>query len=358
MKRLVVVGHPSVVPANQAVYAELGGDGWDPVLVVPDRWPDQYGGGTLRPSPLPELEGRLILLRVAFAGRQQRHAYLVRPSRILRALRPEAVFVEAEPFSIPALQWGAAAVRLGIPFGVQADENLDRPLPLTARWIRSLVLPRASFVAARSPTAAALVRRFGARGRVGVVPHAVPPLPKAARPQQNGFTVGFAGRLVPQKGVLDLVEAAAALGDADLLLVGDGPLRGRLEGRRRTEVVVGTAHGAMASAYARMDVLVLPSRTTRTWAEQFGRVLVEALSCGVPVIGSDAGEIPWVIGVTGGGLVVPEGDVEALAAALRRLRDRPQERALLAQRGRAAAERLFSARACAETLRDLLEEAA
>ena len=61
-----------------------------------------------------------------------------------------------------------------------------------------------------------------------------------------------------------------------------------------------------------LDVLVLPSLTTPSWKEQFGRVLQEAMACAIPVVGSDSGEIPHVIGDAG--LVTPEGD----AAALRR----------------------------------------
>ena len=69
----------------------------------------------------------------------------------------------------------------------------------------------------------------------------------------------------------------------------------------------------------RFDVLVGPSLTTPRWKEQFGRMLVEAMACGVPVIGSDSGEIPHVIGDAG--IVVPEGDRVALCAAIARLRD-------------------------------------
>jgi glycosyltransferase involved in cell wall biosynthesis len=72
--------------------------------------------------------------------------------------------------------------------------------------------------------------------------------------------------------------------------------------------------------------------TRRNWKEQFGRVLVEAMASGVPVIGSDSGAIPGVIGDAG--LVVPEGDVAALHGALCRLRDDPHLRRELAQRGR------------------------
>src|SRR4029077_20714900 len=96
------------------------------------------------------------------------------------------------------------------------------------------------------------------------------------------------------------------------------------------------------TAYARMDVLVLPSRTTPTWAEQFGRVLVEALWCGVPVIGSDSGAIPVVVNTTGGGLLSPEGAVAALANALFELRADPAVREALAGKGRESVERLFA----------------
>ncbi|MFQ3664330.1 MAG: glycosyltransferase, partial [Chloroflexaceae bacterium] len=75
-----------------------------------------------------------------------------------------------------------------------------------------------------------------------------------------------------------------------------------------------------------------PSRTTPTWKEQFGRVLIEAMSCGVPVIGSSSGEIPHVIGE--GGLTYPEGDVSALSAAIARLVADPAARRELACRGR------------------------
>jgi glycosyltransferase involved in cell wall biosynthesis len=66
-----------------------------------------------------------------------------------------------------------------------------------------------------------------------------------------------------------------------------------------------------------MDVITLPSLTTAHWKEQYGRVIAEAMACGVPVVGSDSGAIPEVIGTSG--LVVPEGDPVALGDALHRL---------------------------------------
>ena len=106
----------------------------------------------------------------------------------------------------------------------------------------------------------------------------------------------------------------------------------------------------MPTAYAGLDVLVLPSRTTETWTEQFGRVLVEALWCGVPVVGSDSGEIPWVINETGGGVVFPEGDVAALATQLSRFRQDPQFGRRLGAAGRIAVERRFGVGAVAKLM--------
>jgi glycosyltransferase involved in cell wall biosynthesis len=77
-------------------------------------------------------------------------------------------------------------------------------------------------------------------------------------------------------------------------------------------------HDVTPEYLAAMDILVLPSETQTNWKEQFGRVLLEALACGSAVIGSDSGEIPNLIKQSGGGLVFPERDANALAAALRK----------------------------------------
>ena len=81
-----------------------------------------------------------------------------------------------------------------------------------------------------------------------------------------------------------------------------------------------------------MDVLVLPSRTTPGWAEQFGNVMTEARVCGVPVIGSNAGSIPGILGDAG--LIFPKGDATALADQVQSLMDNPELHKGLAVRGR------------------------
>jgi glycosyltransferase involved in cell wall biosynthesis len=361
-RRLLVVSHPAVVSVNQEVYRELARRGWSVKIVLPSRWGHSYSKGVVLPQPLPGMETSLIPVPVAFRGRPQRHFYLTIPRVMCTRLRPDVAFVEAEPYSLSAAQWDQAFTKLHIPFGVQCYENIDRPLPRPVRWLRSRVLRDAAFIAARSETAGRLARSWGAKGEIELAPPAVPGWETAPSAPERPFTVGFAGRLIESKGLFDLLEAVRGLdAPVELLLLGDGELHDQLDGQAipgsRVRVLSGFTHDQMATAYSQLDVLVLPSHTTPTWREQFGRVIVEALWCGVPVVGSDSGEIPWLIELTGGGLVFGEGDRDALRAHLRTLRESPALRASLAAAGRASVERLFTVPAATDPLERMLERA-
>jgi len=226
-RRLLAVSHPAVLTVNQEQYAGLQDLGWRVHLVVPSRWRHEYRSRPFAAARDPRLGSAVHPLPVLLAGRPQRHFYLARPATVMRGTAPDVVFVEQEPFSVAGFQWARAAWRSAIPFGLQAAENLDRPMPGAAVKMRGWTLRRAAFVAARSPTAASLVRRWGAVGRVEVVPHPVPAwAPRARRQPGDGiFTVGYAGRLVEEKGISDLVEAVRMMSQpARLLAVGNGPL--------------------------------------------------------------------------------------------------------------------------------------
>ena len=358
-----MVGHPNVVPHNQLVDIRLAELGWRLRIIVPNRWVDEYSPDGFTPQPYDERVQTFARVRVMLPGQYQRHFYVTDPTRWLRRWKPDVAFMEHEPFAVPAFQWGVACERLGIPWGLQGDENLDRPFPLPAKLIRAWVTPRAHFYAARSPAGGEMLERWGARAPIRIVPHTIPEWrPEPKPPGRNGFTVGFAGRLVPQKGIDDLLEAARRLTfPFRLLVVGDGPLRERVEaadlGQGELELRTGLRSDEMPALYREMDVLVLPSRTTPTWAEQFGKVLCEALLCGTPVIGSSSGEIPWVINTSGGGLLYPEGDTAALASRITEMHDDPAGRKRFAEAGFAGTEEHFAPRAAARALNDLIETA-
>ncbi len=142
---------------------------------------------------------------------------------------------------------------------------------------------------------------------------------------EHAKVVGFLGRFVPQKGVADLCAALDRMQSPwHALFVGGGELLPDLERfadrhRGRVRVVTAVGHSDVPRWLSAMTILCAPSRTTEKWREQFGRMLIEAMSCGVPVVAFDSGEIPHVVGDAG--RVVPEGDVAPLADALDALID-------------------------------------
>ncbi|WP_414563370.1 MULTISPECIES: hormogonium polysaccharide biosynthesis glycosyltransferase HpsO [unclassified Anabaena] len=154
----------------------------------------------------------------------------------------------------------------------------------------------------------------------------------------DDFVVGFVGRFVPEKGLLTLLKSLIILQNKSwkLLLLGRGELKDELIKIARENNVYeqlifieSVPHDEVASYINLMSTLVLPSETTYEfktltsvgWKEQFGHVIIEAMACQVPVIGSDSGEIPHVIGDAG--LVFPEGDSQALANCLLQLMEKP-----------------------------------
>lgn len=353
----VVVSHACVLATNRAVYDALAATG-DPgravELVVPSRWRDEYRPGGFAADPPGTQVGHLHPIRVLGAGRPQRHAYAARAAGVLRRLDAGLLLVEEEPFSIAALQWSRAARRRGVPYGVQVAETLDRALPApVARW-RRRVLAGASFVVARSPSAAALAQRWGASVEPDVVPHDVAEVGERATPRAP-FTVAYVGRLVEEKGLGDLLAAVASMDGLRLLVAGAGPLADAV--RRagpQVEYVGPIAHDRIGEVYARAHVTCVPSRATPRWEEQFGRVVVESLVRGVPVVAASTGELPWVISVTGGGVLVAEREPAALAAALAGLRDDPVASRALGRSGRDGVRRSFTTPVVAAALAGVL----
>ncbi|MDE2490921.1 MAG: glycosyltransferase family 4 protein [Elusimicrobia bacterium] len=176
------------------------------------------------------------------------------------------------------------------------------------------------------------------------------------------FVIGFAGRLEDEKGIDTLIEAAARLGaGVQVLLVGGGRAREallRLATSRGVDVRVVDAVGydRMPEYFSCMDALVLPSRTTKYWKEQFGRVLIEAMACGVPVVGSSSGEIPEVVGEAG--LIFAEGSADGLASQLRRLLEEPGLRGSLSERGRERVASMYTWRKVASDMHEMFCELA
>ena len=232
--------------------------------------------------------------------------------------------------------------RYGFRLGFFSWENVH---PQRLGWpVRRVTFASADAGIAGNRAAIERCERLGFRKPLALIPQYgfdVVPAPHAARRTPHGrFVVGYAGRLVAEKGLHTLVEATRSLPDTELLIAGSGPLEAELAREPHVRQLGALQRRDMDHFWEAIDLLALPSLTTQRWAEQFGRVLVEAMGRGVPVVGSSSGAIPEVIGEAG--LIFPEGDAAALAIAIHRLCDNAALRADRVARGRERAQRCYS----------------
>lgn len=356
--RVLVIGHTYMNRFGQAKYEALVRNHADVTVLglIPERWP--YMLQDYIPEERDDPRLRFVALPVVQAGWGSR--YMFRTPRLLsllRSFRPHIVQVEHEPVALVLAQLNLAFAALRqhpkiILFSwedIRPQRNIA--MRALANLIESVNVPRLAHAIPGNDDAIGVLREKGYRGpmtqlpQLGVDEETYSPRPEPAVRERLGlgdsFVVGFAGRLVPEKGLATLARALVQVpGDWRLLLVGRGDtlpdVRAVLAsaGLDQRLVHVDSVPNLDLPPYlGAMDAFVLPSETKQRWQEQFGHVLIEAMACGVPVAGSTCGFIPSVIGDAG--LTFPERDPAQLAHAISQLMRDPLLRERLAAQGRA-----------------------
>lgn len=311
-----------------------------PLAEVPVRELDDDGSPVLHPRTV----------HIPFTGRSL-YAGLFALS-VARALRREVRrFGPDVLLSAWAYPDGTAAVLLsrwlGLPCVVRTmgsdvnDHARHRGLRGQIAWAMS----RAGRVIAVSGALARALQALGVpRDRIVTIPTGVdrdlffPRDRQGARAQLaiQGTCVMVPGRLAPEKGVDVLIEALAKIDrrDVTLVLVGEGAERARLETQAAARGLADRVRfegfqpeAKMPLYYAAADLVCLPSRQ-----EGWPDALMESASCGCPFVASDVGGVPEILALAGGGLTVPAGDPDALAAAIRTALERPWDRDAIAAR--------------------------
>lgn len=331
--RVLIVGHTYVVGVNQGKLEAIANAGAEVGLLVPQQWKAlQWNKRFTVETPYPQL--KIYPATTWFEGRAG--AYVYPPGAITQTIadfRPDIIQIEEEVFSLTAFEVSLLAWWFKIPVVLFSWENMDRQLSAPRRWLRQFVFNRTRCIISGNHEGAEIIKRWGYNKPVQVMPQMgvdvdlFSPELRQKQTDTNVLQIGFVGRIAHQKGIDTLIEAAHLLRQQGhrfhLQLCGSGVdmetfqtlaqdynLEGYITWRG------GVSHDKVPQEIAKMDLLVLPSRTVSTWKEQFGHVLIEAMAVGIPVVGSTCGEIPNVIGRTD--LVFPEGDAHALTKILAR----------------------------------------
>lgn len=348
-----MLSHACYVAAYRRKLEEMAATGRvDLTLIVPPHW---QAGGRKAIFESGNSQGyEIVHDNPVLNGHHHLHFYRHLGGH-LRRLKPDVFHIDEEPYDLVTFCALRQARKVGAKSLFFTWQNLYRSYPPPFGYFEKYALSHCDGAIAGSQEAAAILRRKGYQGPLFEIPQFGVDL-ESVQPKMPGptFRIGYVGRLVKEKGILILLKAVAGLeGNWEFHLLGDGRLRQQIvETARlaslsdRVRLVGGVPSAEVPSFLRQLDVLVLPSLSTFRWKEQFGRVLTEAMACGLPVVGSDSGEIPHVIGEAG--LLFHEGDVEGLRSQLRRLMGDPGLRVRLGKLGRERVEAHYTHRRIAE----------
>ena len=338
--KVVRIYHSAVVTAWRERDRQLRHHDVDLRTVAPRRWNE---GG--RDVLLDVGDDASFVVPSRTAGRHP-YVFVYNPVPLLRELRRPGVDVvdaHEEPASLASLEimMLMALTRSKAKLVYYGAQNLDKRLPVPFRWIERMALRRAAGVHVCNARAGELFVDRGLRGTVCLLGLGVD-VERFHPPVGNGpegpFRFGYVGRLEPHKGVGVVLDALVGMASAELVIVGDGSSAAevrahidRLGLSDRVTVRGFCSPDEVADVYRSFDALVVPSLETPTWVEQFGRVAVEAMASGVPVLASASGALPDVIGSAG--LLVAPGSVDAWRSAMTLVATDPERCASMSAAG-------------------------
>lgn len=338
--RALRVSHSGVVDAWRARERRLVALGHDVRLLTARTWNEFGAEVPLVPRPGERVEGVRTL-----GSHPALFVYDPRPLWQALGEAWDVIDVHEEPFALSTAEilLLRRLRRQRAPYTLYSAQNLDKRYPPPFRWLERWALRHAAGVSVCSQQAGAIVERKGYPGRAALIPLGLDtahftPTPQARSGGEGSATVGYVGRLEPHKGVHVLLDAVSRDERLRLRIAGAGPQREALEAQashvgmsRRFEFLGPVDQRDLPDFYRSVDILAVPSLTTSSWVEQYGRVAVEAMACGTPVVASDSGALPDV--VADAGVLVPSGDPEALRDALVALATDAERRAELRAKG-------------------------
>lgn len=328
---------------------------WNVKVLVPAFWKEKWSGGKIFLEKDQDDFYDIVIGKILCPGNLHFSIFLTKLKSLLKNFQPDIIDLEDEPFNLGSYQIVNYRDRFAPKSKIvlHASQHKFKHYPPPFNLIEKYVLGRIEAILARNQMAVDVLKQKEYRGLLFKVTHGVDI--NAFHPRElsdlclqlnpkRKLIIGFVGALDEHKGVHHLIEALEGV-ECKLILVGNGRFKDRLQQLAKlkkvdTEFLLSASHLEVAHYMNCMDIFVLPSLTRPNWVEKFGRVLIEAMANGIPIIGSDSGEIPIVIG--NAGLVFKEGDVSDLHNKIVTLMKNSEQRSKLGQLARSRAQSLYS----------------
>jgi glycosyltransferase involved in cell wall biosynthesis len=380
--KLLIASHTYIVDLNCEKYRLMASlePGTEVTIVVPKKWrPGGVQNKTIETRFWQDGSFRVVPVSNLSQNNQGLLSFGAEIIPLLKEFRPDVIQMEQGAKSIGYAQLITLnrLLQLNAKMVFFTWWNLPYTSKFPVSWLEAYNLRHSDGIIAGNQDGAEILRDHGYQGEIEVMPQLgvdeqlfrPQPQPELAAKlgiQPDEFVVGFVGRFVEEKGLFTLCDALTQL-QAEThhpwkwLLLGRGPLKASLlEKAKQAGIadrliwVESVPHDDVPRYINLMNTLVLPSQTTygfktltaAGWKEQFGHVLIEAMACQVPVIGSDSGEIPHVI--QDAGLIFPEGNATALKDCLLQLISQPDRAIELSKRGYDRALTHYTNRALAQ----------
>lgn len=369
MKKILAIGHSFVLAQNRDVFRCLHSRGkWDVTILAPRFFHGDLRDIEMEQEP-PSSNMRVLPIDCYFTSRIHFFTYnIFQIEKILKEEEFDAVYLWEEAYIVSGFTLAHVFHKHKIPYFVYSCQNIYKKYPWPFSFLENKVHQHAQRLLACGYGVKEVFQRKGFES--DVVPFFVNL--ERFKPQsltekeevkkllglQEKITLGFMGRLVEEKGLslfMATLDKALLQEKCNIIVIGSGSMQNELKAwldRKANARLLFLKHDEVPEILSILDIILCPSQTRSHWKEQFGRMLVEAFASGVVVVGSDSGEIPYVVGKAG--IVIGESDIEGWTRETITLIRDEQRRALMIREGLVRAQN-YSTDSIAEELFKVVE---
>jgi glycosyltransferase involved in cell wall biosynthesis len=279
-------------------------------VLVPAFWKELWSDGKKYLEKEYDPLYEIIKGKITFAGNLHFSFFRNKLKQMVSDFKPDIIDLDNEPFNAGSFQLVVYRNLLSPQSKIilHASQNKYKHYPPPFNLFEKHVLKHTDIILARNQAAIKVLQKKEFKGKIELLTHGVDTNVFKPVDQYNTKQtyvsdekplIGYVGALEDHKGVKYLIQSLEGI-NCNLLVIGDGKQKEALQKLAKNlninaQFIAAVPHEKIPFYMNRMDIFILPSITKPSCSEKFGRVLIEAMACGVPIIVSDSGELANVL---------------------------------------------------------------